>query len=330
MKKVFHGCSGAVLLSVSSVLGAAACSDVSAAKSSPDVEMNVNKTHIQMTRPVPQGYFAAAVRRGTIEKLEYESRDYTKNEKPITHKTAFVYLPYGYDASRQYDIIYLMHGWTGVAEEYFEAFDGALRNLFDNMISHGECRPFIAVSPTWDKDNRAKDWGESVAEIAVFHNEYENDLIPAVESKYSTYANTVDHAGIVASRGHRAFGGFSLGAVTTWYVFEHRFEVQKFFLPMSGDSWHVEMFGGHYAPEATAAFLAGVVDSSEFKHDFHVWHAVGTSDSRFYQTHNQALACMKLPEFSDSHYSYHQKDGGRHDLHSVFEFCYNALPQFFK
>lgn len=197
------------------------------------------------------------------------------------------------------------------------------------MIEHDDIKPFIAVSPTWDKDNRAKDWGESVAEIAVFYNEYENDLIPAVEGKYSTFAKSTDHAGIVASRAHRAFGGFSLGSVTTWYIFENRFDLQKYFLPMSGDSWHIEMFGGHYEPEATAAYLATVVNSSKFKDGFHVYHAVGTSDSRFYQTHNQALACKKLPEFPPERYSYHQKHGGHHDLNSVFEFCYNALPEFF-
>ena len=89
-----------------------------------------------------------------------------------------------------------------------------------------------------------------------FCNEYENELIPAVEGKYSTFAKSTDLAGIVASREHRAFGGFSLGAVTTWYIFENRFDLQKYFLPMSGDSWHIEMFGGHYEPEATAAYLA--------------------------------------------------------------------------
>ena len=62
-----------------------------------------------------------------------------------------------------------------------------MKNLFDNMIARGLTKPFIAVSPTWDKDNRAKDWGESTREAAVFSSEYINDLIPAVESRYSTY-----------------------------------------------------------------------------------------------------------------------------------------------
>lgn len=285
---------------------------------------------IQMTNSVPDGYFNAASRQGTVEVMEYDSKDYT-GSMSTTHKPAYVYLPYGYDASKKYDIIYLMHGWTGTAEQYFGLSSWPqMKNLFDNMIQNGDCAPFIAVSPTWDKDNRSKDWSESTREVTVFHNEYINELIPAVESRYSTYAESYDKEGILASRDHRAFGGFSLGSITTWYIFENAFDYQKWFLPMSGDNWHVRMFGGQYEPETTAQFLASVVNDSQFKDNFYVWYAVGTADSRFYQTHNQAMAMMEIPEtFNASNFSYHQREGGLHDFNSVWEFCYNALPFMF-
>ena len=293
---------------------------------------NTDSFQIQMTHPVPNQYFSEATEQGQVVRIEYESKDYTRDDRPATRKPAYVYLPYGYDESRQYDVAYLMHGWTGTAEETFETLGGAQKNILDWMIQQGDCKPVIVVSPTWDKDNRAKDWGESCEEIAVFHNEYENDLIPAVESRFSTYAETTDRAGIVASRDHRAFGGFSLGSVTTWYIFEHCFDLQRFFLPMSGDSWHVSIFGGQTVPEQTAQFLASVVQASPYGTDngFHVWHAVGTQDARFYQTHNQAMACMQLTDVFTSHnFSYHQREGGQHDYNSVVEFVYNALPFFF-
>ena len=287
---------------------------------------------IQQTRAVPGQYFSEATEQGQVVKIEYASKDYTREDRPATQKIAYVYLPYGYDEGRPYDIVYLMHGWTGAAEDTFEALGGAQKNILDWMIQQGDCKPVIVVSPTWDKDNQAKDWGESCEEIAVFHNEYENDLIPAVESRFSTYAETTDRAGIVASRDHRAFGGFSLGSVTTWYIFEHCFDLQRFFLPMSGDSWHIATFGGQTAPEQTARFLASVVQASPYGTDngFHVWHAVGIQDARFYQTHNQAMACMRQTGvFTPHNFSYHQKDGGLHDYHSAREFVYNALPFFF-
>lgn len=293
---------------------------------------NTDSFQIQMTHPVPNQYFSEATEQGQVVRIEYESKDYTRDDRPATRKPAYVYLPYGYDESRQYDVVYLMHGWTGTVEETFETLGGAQKNILDWMIQQGDCKPVIVVSPTWDKDNRVKDWGESCEEIAVFHNEYENDLIPAVESRFSAYAETTDRAGIVASRDHRAFGGFSLGSVTTWYIFEHCFDLQRFFLPMSGDSWHVSIFGGQTVPEQTAQFLTSVVQASPYGTDngFHVWHAVGTQDARFYQTHNQAMACMQLTDvFTPHNFSYHQREGGQHDYNSVVEFVYNALPFFF-
>ena len=289
---------------------------------------------IHLTDAVPSEYFQAASEQGRVELLWYDSKDYTSSSKPATHKPAYVYLPYGYDPSQKYDVIYLLHGWTGVAQEYFLGRSGnsktPLVHLLDNLIQRKLCRPFIAVSPTWDKDNESKDWGVSTREAAVFSQEYVNDLIPAVETHYSTYLTDPSPEGIIASRSHRAIGGFSLGSITTWYVFEQAFPYSRWYLPMSGDNWSQGMFGGASRPDETARFLADLVDASPFKNDFYVWYAVGTNDVRIDQTHNQALAMSKLTEtFNSSNFSYHQKEGGRHDFNAVWEFIYNAFPFFF-
>ncbi len=289
---------------------------------------------IQYTTSVPSNFLQAATQQGTIELLQYDSKDYTSSSRPTTHKPAYVYLPYGYDASQKYDVIYLLHGWTGVAQEYFLGRSGNSRtglvNIFDNLIERGLTRPFIAVSPTWDKDNQSKGWGESTQEAAVFSQEYVNDLIPAVETHFSTYLESPDEAGILASRQHRAIGGFSLGSITTWYVFEQAFPYSKFYLPMSGDNWSQGMYGGAYYPDETAQFLADLVNQSPYGNDFYVWYAVGTEDVRIDQTHNQALAMAKLADtFNSANFSYHMKQGGQHDFNAVWEFCYHALQFFF-
>lgn len=326
MKKSISTC----MLFAASSLCCAACSEDA------NTPANINggnpvKTVMQTTTPVPSAYFQPAAEQGRVELMHYDAKDYTRADRPATRKPAYIYLPYGYDAAKKYDIIYLLHGWTGTAEDYFgRPGMQQMKHLFDNLIAQGRTRPFIAVSPTWDKDNRAKDWGESTREAAVFANEYVNDLVPAVESRYSTYAETTDEAGLLASRGHRALGGFSLGAITTWYVFEQAFPYTKWYLPMSGDNWHIEMFGGASRPKETAQFLADLVNASPYKNDFYVWYAVGSDDVRLPQTHNQALAMAELTEtFNSSNFSYHQKPGGRHDFNAVWEFCYHALPFFF-
>ena len=326
-----------MMMLMTSMFGCAACSSDGASKEAADVSENDNVPtdfQIQYTTPVPSDFFQAATQQGTIELVEYDSKDYTQSSRPATRKPAYVYVPYGYDPSKQYDVIYLLHGWTGVAEEYFLGRSGNSRtglvNIFDNLIQRGLCRPFIAVSPTWDKDNRSKDWGESTREAAVFSQEYVNDLIPAVETRYSTYLTEATPEGILASRAHRAIGGFSLGSITTWYVFEQAFAYSRMYLPMSGDNWSQGMYGGAYYPDATAKFLADLVNTSPYKSDFYVWYAVGTEDVRIDQTHNQALAMAKLTgTFNSSNFSYHMKEGGRHDFNAVWEFCYHALQFFF-
>ena len=94
---------------------------------------------IHYTDAVPSEYFRPASEQGTVEVLWYDSKDYTASSKPTTRKPAYVYLPYGYDASKKYDVIYLLHGWTGVAQEYFLGRNGngktPLVHLFDNPSS---------------------------------------------------------------------------------------------------------------------------------------------------------------------------------------------------
>ena len=64
------------------------------------------------TTSVPAAYRTASAQPGTVEELTYDSLDYVRNEAPV-QKTAYVYLPYGYDANdaeTRYNIVYLMHG----------------------------------------------------------------------------------------------------------------------------------------------------------------------------------------------------------------------------
>lgn len=79
-----------------------------------------------------------------------------------------------------------------------------------------------------------------------------NDLLPAVAEHYATYSQGTSKSALQASRAHQAFGGFSMGAITTWEVFEHDMAYFKYFMPMAGDSWLVQNDGGTIAPKQTA------------------------------------------------------------------------------
>lgn len=59
--------------------------------------------------------------------------------------------------------------------------------------------------------NQPQSFSRSVEERSVFHLDLRENLIPAVESCFHTYAENTTEEGLEASREHRAFGGFSLG-----------------------------------------------------------------------------------------------------------------------
>ena len=64
---------------------------------------------------IPSEYFSAADEQGTLVELTYdtwESQTYEQKTTKLT-KRAIVYLPYGYDESKEYNTFYYMHGGWG-------------------------------------------------------------------------------------------------------------------------------------------------------------------------------------------------------------------------
>ena len=106
---------------------------------------------------------------GTVESLTYEAPAYATNEllgaDSTIEKTVQVYLPYGYDESKQYNVLYLLHG-TGGNDEYWFKREGngvVTCNVLDNMIKDGLCDPVIVVTPNFyseimDKDHKISDY----------------------------------------------------------------------------------------------------------------------------------------------------------------------------
>jgi endo-1,4-beta-xylanase len=154
---------------------------------------------------------------GDVEELLYGSTYYAGDGSPLL-KPCYVYTPYGYDpddTETRYDIFYFMHGFLCNANSTFEGDEGAIGIIFDWLIYEKKTKPFIAVALTWDFENSIRDFETSYKQILQFHLEFRQDIVPAVEAKYHTYAAGTDSKALRESRDHRAFGGYSMGAVTT-------------------------------------------------------------------------------------------------------------------
>ena len=129
---------------------------------------------------------------GTVEEIVYDTKAYATDER-IVKKTAYVYLPYGYSKDKQYNILYLMHG-TGDDEKYWLKTNPYNKTMLDNMIADGDIEPLIVVTPTfYVEDDCADDLDQLTYSFA---KELRNDLMPEIESSYSTYAKSADDKGI--------------------------------------------------------------------------------------------------------------------------------------
>ena len=203
-------------------------------------EGNLSGTVPDELEYIPAEYKYPAEQAGTLEKLTYqtwESFSYEERTQELT-KEAWVYLPYGYSEEQKYNVFYLSHGgWSnettimGTDEE-----PHTFKYVIDHAIQDGKIQPLIIVLPTYNNTSPSDsgDYGLALKLTDQFHNELLNDLIPAVEGRYSTYAENTTPADIAASRDHRGFGGFSMGSVNTWCTFRYCLDYFRYFMPMSG------------------------------------------------------------------------------------------------
>ncbi len=136
------------------------------------------------------------IARGKLEMIEYESKTVGTTRKMQ------VYTPPGYSADKKYPVLYLLHGIGGDETEWqrFATVDV----LLDNLIADGKALPMIVVMPNGraQKDDRAGPNAMATAPaFAVFERDLLDDVIPAIQSRYSTYT----------TREHRALAGLSMG-----------------------------------------------------------------------------------------------------------------------
>lgn len=285
---------------------------------------------LNKTVPVPAEYLEEAASQGSVMQIDYDTRNYVDGNGEVRSNTAYVYLPYGYGESSDkcYDVFYFVHGHGETAASFFQNENGMMRNLLDHLIEKGDMAPVIVVSTSYVYGTPVDYYPDADPYCKALPQELVNDLIPLVESRYRTYTQQTDLEGLQASRNHRAIGGFSMGAVTTWYALEYTLDYFKYFMPISSDGWLLGLFAGMDYPDATAAHLAEVIRSSSApENDFYIWACSGTDDVAYGRIWTQVQAMAKFTDVFDvNHLTFHEQEGARHVFGSLAEYFYNALP----
>jgi enterochelin esterase-like enzyme len=138
----------------------------------------------------------ADIPHGKLELIEYDSKTVG------TKRKMNVYTPPGYTSDKKYPVLYLLHGIGGDETEW-ERFCTP-NVVLDNLIADGKAVPMIVVMPNGraQKNDRAEGNIYAAAPaFAAFERDLLEDVIPAIESRYSTEPD----------REHRALAGLSMG-----------------------------------------------------------------------------------------------------------------------
>ncbi len=128
--------------------------------------------------------------------IEYDSKTVG------TKRKMQVYTPPGYSTDKKYPVLYLLHGIGGDETEWQRFAQPEV--LLDNLIAYGKSVPMIVVMPNGraQKNDRAEgDVFKSAPAFATFERDLLDDVIPTIESRYSTSPD----------REHRALAGLSMG-----------------------------------------------------------------------------------------------------------------------
>lgn len=274
-----------------------------------DAELTDGQPTAEISEKIPAKYLTRRTSEcGTIEKISYTTKDYYGDGAEL-EKYANVYLPFGYDEEKEYNVLYLMHGIGGDENEWEMTGDASkVKIMMDNLIYNGDIEPFIVVTPNGrsgaDFANRNADFHS----FYEFGKELRNDLIPYIESHYATYgrAGEADYE-LKADREHRAMAGLSMGGMQTINI---------------GMCECLDIIGwfGAFSAAPTSYPAADVVKKIDDKfpdEEIHYFYNIcGTEDGIAYQS--SSTAAKGLPQqserFRDGENYMWQELGGGHDF----------------
>lgn len=272
------------------------------------------------SRRIPKEYRQPSARAGKIEELVYtaviDGKEYQKH--------ALVYLPFGYDTSpeRRYPVFTLMHGGGGSHRDFLAGSD-PLPYVLDHLIEEEILAPLIVVTPSYyheGTENAFHDIGKCVLLTEIFHEEYRNALIPAIDRNYRT----------IPSREGRAFGGFSMGSEATWSTLAFAADCAKYYLPMSGDWWFLTTKGGESRTEDTCkAFLEQFGNCGVRPEDCFIFAATGTNDIAYPAMDPMVHRLMDMSGGFDKNSLVYCLSDGFHSGEYCLDYMAQGLPMFY-
>lgn len=254
---------------------------------------------------------------GKVEEIEYKTYDYYGDGAEITKK-AFIYLPPNYDETKQYNVLYLMHGIGGSEREWgMTGSTSKVKLIMDNLIAYGDIEPFIVVTPN---GRSSADFANTNADhnaFYVFGQELRNDLIPYIDANFATYAEYDENGyDLTAARDHRAMAGLSMGGMQTINI-------------GIGECLDIFSWYGSFSSAPTsnsASVTAQKLAAYPEEYDIHYFYNIcGLSDGIALSSHKNATKglCDLTDRLTDGENFMWQEVSGAHDFNVWYLGYYN-------
>ena len=167
---------------------------------------------------LPEQYYIDAKEQGELVRHSYKVKNYMGYGDPELDKVMLVYLPYGYDEAKPYNVLVLVPGaggdqdsWLNCDYTYGEMVMNG-KKIVDNMIEKGDCEPCIIVCPQLETVYCQG----LLSAIPQLTDELRYDILPFIAENYSTYAKDGSEESLQEARSHFALGGLSNGALFTY------------------------------------------------------------------------------------------------------------------
>ena len=170
-----------------------------------------------LTGWLPDEFYEEAEHGGTVTAVEYDTKAFAAYDELTYHKRMNVYLPYGYDESRPYNVLVLIHGQGDSEDDWLvkthESGGHVMcgRVILDNIFEKGLAEPCIVVTPVTE----TKFVQGLTAGIVQMQDELRETILPYIVEHYSTYAQSGSLSDLQAAREH--FGIEKLGGIGDSY-----------------------------------------------------------------------------------------------------------------
>jgi enterochelin esterase-like enzyme len=116
-----------------------------------------------------------------------------------------VYLPNGWDGTKTYPVLYLLHGADGSNNDWLTG--GAIDSQLNAAISTGTAKNMIVIMPNGTVDKKNLFYCDNYQGDAKYMTFFFTEFLPKVEAMYK----------VKSDRSHRAVGGLSMGGYGSLY-----------------------------------------------------------------------------------------------------------------